>query len=116
MSHCAKKRTMPSCMQLDVILVAPSKRSLYILLETCKAFSSKYQVKFNPQKIKRLCSIMVDAAKHRSNVFNGQIINAQSHDVHLGNIIGNNTCGLSVQKAKGDLIIKMNVLTSNFRH
>ena len=37
----------------DVILVAPSKRSLYILLlETCKAFSSKYQVKFNPQKSK----------------------------------------------------------------
>ena len=59
---------------------------------------------------------MVDAANHRSIIFDGQIINAQSHDVHLRHIICNNTRGLSVQKAKNDLIIKMNVLTSCFRH
>ena len=85
----------------DVILVAPSKRSLYILLlETCKAFSLKYQVKFNPQKSKLIVFDNGDAANHRSIVFDGQIINAQSHDVHLWHIIGNNTRGLSVQKAR----------------
>ena len=36
--------------------------------------------------------------------------------MHLGHIISNNTRGLSVKKAKDDLIIKMNVLTSYFRH
>ena len=87
-----------------------------LLLETCKAFSSKYQVKFNPQKSKLIVIDNDDAANHRSIDFDGQIINAQSHDMHLGHIIGNNTRGLSVQKAKDDSIIKMNVLTSYFRH
>ena len=57
-----------------------------------------------------------DAIIHQSIEFDGQIINAQSHDVHLGHIIGNNTRGLSIQKAKDDLIIQINVLTSYFRH
>ena len=49
----------------DVILVDPSKRALYVLLETCKAFSSKYQVKFNPQKSKLIVFDNGDAANHR---------------------------------------------------
>ena len=57
-----------------------------------------------------------DAANHRSIVFDGKIIYAQSHVVHLGHIIGNNTRGMSVQKAKDDLIIQNNVLTSYYRH
>ena len=100
----------------DVIPVAPSKRSLNILLETCKAFSSKYRVKYNPQKSKLIVFDNGDAIIHRAIEFDGQIINAQSHDVHLGHFIGNNTRGLSIQKAKDDLIIQMNVLTSYFRH
>ena len=88
----------------DVILVDPSKRSLYILLETCKALiSSKYRVKFNPQKSKLIVFDNGDAANHGSIVFDGQIINAQSHDVHIGHIIGNNTRGLNITKAKDDL-------------
>ena len=49
----------------DVILVAPSKRSLNILLETCKAFSSKYRVKYNPQKSKLIVFDNGDAIIHR---------------------------------------------------
>ena len=100
----------------DVILLAPTKRSLYSLLDICIAFSLKYQVKFNSQKSKLIVFNNGNNEEQKSIVFNGQVIDAQLHDVHLGHIIGNNTCDLSIQHSKDDLIRRVNVLLSNFRN
>ena len=100
----------------DVILLAPTKRSLYSLLDICIAFLLKYQVKFNSQKSKLIVFNNGNNEEQKSIVFNGQVIDAQLHDVHLGHIIGNNTCDLSIQHSKDDLIRRVNVLLSNFRN
>ena len=36
----------------DVILIAPTKRSMNVLLDICTDFSGDFQVKFNPHKRK----------------------------------------------------------------
>ena len=54
----------------DLILLAPTKRSMYTLLDVCDKFASEYNVKFNPEKSKLI--VYNDKQKSEDNFdFNG---------------------------------------------
>ena len=42
----------------DVILIAPTKRSMHVLLDICTDFSRDFQAKFHPQKCKLIAHIL----------------------------------------------------------
>ena len=71
----------------DLILVAPTKRSLRGLLDHCLDFSTEYKVKFNPAK-SNVIVFHNNTNKETSIIFDGQTIISKQQDVHIGNVIG----------------------------
>ena len=95
----------------DAILIAPTTRSLYSLLDVCTKFSMEFKVKLNPEKSNL---IVFNGNQNTSILFEGQKVNAKPHDVHLGHVLGEHVLDINICNAKHDLIKRLNVLLSNF--
>ena len=98
----------------DLILVAPTKRSLRGLLDHCLDFSTEYKVKFNPAKSNVIVFHNNNKNQETSIIFDGQTIISKSQDVHIGNVIGQNALKCNVLNARNDIIRRVNVLISYF--
>ena len=93
----------------DLIILAPTKQSMHILLDVCDKYASDYNVKFNPKKSKLI--VYSDKQKSDDTIdFNGVTISSVQIDLHLGNIIGNNIKEQSVKKIINDILKRFNVL------
>ena len=100
----------------DVILLAPTRRSLKVLLAKCLAFAKEYSLLFNAGKSKYLIFNNLIAECHGSIEFDGTIINNVESEVHLGNIIGNRTNRDKITSSVSDFNRRFNVLQSSFKH
>ena len=98
----------------DVILIAPTKRSMNVLLDICTDFSRDLQVKFNPNKSKLIAYPKSNSDHDLSITFDGQRVYAKSHDIHIGHIIGDNVSEPTITGARNEFIKKVNVLISYF--
>ena len=98
----------------DLILVAPTKRSLRGLLDHCLDFLTEYKVKFNPAKSNVIVFHNNNKNQETSIIFDGQTIISKSQDVHIGNVIGQNALKCNVLNARNDIIRRVNVLISYF--
>ena len=87
----------------DIILLAPCKKSLCVLLDICKQFSLEFQVNFNSSKIK-----LIDFSNANdcdtSVLFNNQMISSVSREQHLGHIIGNQVSQECIKSITNDFI------------
>ena len=97
----------------DLILVAPTKRSLCGLLDHCLDFSTEYKVKFNPAK-NNVIVFHNNTNQETSIIFDGQTIISKPQDLHIGNVIGQNELKSNILNAKNDIISRVNVLISYF--
>ena len=91
----------------DIILLAPTKRGMYILLDVCDKYASDYNVKFNPEKTKLIVTVNSDKQKCDNTIdFNGVTIASVQSDLHLRNTIGNNIKEQSVKKVTKDFLTR----------
>ena len=97
----------------DLILVAPTKRSLCGLLDHCLDFSTECKVKFNPAK-SNVIVFHNNTNQETSIIFDGQTIISKPQDLHIGNVIGQNELKINILNAKNDIIRRVNVLISYF--
>ena len=72
----------------DIILLAPCKKLLCVLLDIYKQFSLEFQVNFNSSKSKLIVFFKCQW-RDTSVLFNNQMISSVSSEQHLGHIIGN---------------------------
>ena len=93
----------------DVILIAPTKRSMNALFYICTDFSRDFQIKFNPHKSKLIAYPKSNSDHDLSITFDGQRVYAKSHYIHLGHIIGDNVSELTITGARNEFIKKVNV-------
>ena len=94
-----------------VILIAPTTRSLYSLLDVCTKLSIEFTVKFNPENNNL---IVFNGNQNTSILFECQKVNAKPHNVHLRHVLGEHALDIHICNAKHDLIKRLNVLLSNF--
>jgi hypothetical protein len=100
----------------DVILLAPTRKTLRLLLDECVSFATEYSLLFNARKSKYLIFNSSTAECNGSMTFGGNKLDNVESDVHLGNIIGNNTNRARISKATSDFYRRFNVLQTGFRH
>ena len=83
----------------DIILLAPCKKSLCVLLDICK-FSLEFQVNFNSSKSKLI--VFSNANDCDTSVFfNNQMISSVSSGQHIGHIIGNQVSQEGIKTLSG---------------
>ena len=90
----------------DIILLAPCKKSLCVLLDICKQFSLKFQVNFNSSKSKLIVF---------SNANDCDTSVSVSSEQHLGYIIGNQVSQECIKNITNDFIKRVNVLSAVFK-
>ena len=98
----------------DVILIAPTKSSMNVLLDICTDFSRDFQVKFYPHKSNLIAYPKSNSDHDLSITFDGQRVYAKSHDIHLEHIIGDNVSELTITGARNEFNKKVSVLISYF--
>ena len=92
----------------DIILLAPSKKSLCVLLDICKQFSLEFQVNFNLSKSKLIVFSNANDCD-TSVLFNNQMISSVSSEQHLGHIIGNQVSQECIKSITNDFFKRVNV-------
>ena len=98
----------------DIILLAPCKKSLCVLLDICKQFSLEFQVNFNSSKSKLIVFSNANDCD-TSVLFNNQMISSVSSEQHLGHIIGNQVSQECIKNITNDFIKRVNVLSAVFK-
>ena len=98
----------------DIILLAPCKKSLCVLLDICKQFSLEFQVNFNSSKSKLIVFSNANDCD-TSVLFNNQMISSVSSEQHLGHIIGNQVSQECIRNITNDFIKRVNVLSAVFK-
>ena len=93
----------------DIILLAPCKKSLCVLLEICKQFSLEFQVNFNLSKSKLIVFFLNDNDCDTSVLFNNHMISFVSSEQHLGHIIGNQVSQECIRCITNEFIKRVNV-------
>ena len=97
----------------DIILLAPCKKSLCVLLDICKQISLEFQVNFNSSKSKLIVFQMPDC--DTSVLLNNQMISSVSSAQHLGHIIGNQVSQECIKSIDNDFTKGVNVLSAVFK-
>jgi len=101
----------------DVIILAPTLFSLRRMLKICSDFAYEYNVIFNSSKSKLL---FFGNVRHRPAVspitFCGSTIELVSHDKHLGNVIGQDSCKIQIQQNINEFNRKVNMVNTHFHH
>ena len=101
----------------DVIILAPSLRSLDKLLDICSNYAIEYNVMFNSAKSK-----MIVYSPHALETvipdvyFMGGNIEVVPSEKHLGNYIGNITQKDLVSRITNDFLCRVNMVKSHFKH
>lgn len=100
----------------DVIILAPTRYALEVLLRECLVFAKKYSLTFNAGKSKYLV-FGKDIVEDNHNIhFDGLALNNVLREVHLGNIIGNSIDKERITKAISDFYRRYNVLQASFKY
>ena len=98
----------------DIILLAPIKKSLCVLLDICKQFSLEFQINFTANKSKLI--VFTNANDCATSVlFKNQMISSVSSEQHLGHIIGNQVSQECNKSFTNDFIKKVNILSAIFK-
>ena len=97
----------------DIILLAPSRRTLISMLETCSVFASDYNVMFNGSKSKL---IVFGNCDPKPVTFMHQDLEIVLNDKHLGVPLGRDCNQLLIDTFCRELMSKTNMLHANFRH
>ena len=87
----------------DIILLAPCKKSLCVLLDICKQFSLEFQVNLNSSKSKLIGFSNANDCD-TSVLFNNQMISSVSSEQHLCHIIGNQVSQECIKSITNDFI------------
>ena len=95
----------------DIILLAPCKKSLCVLLDICKQFSLEFQVNFNSSKSELIVFSNANDC-HTSVLFNNQMISSVSSEQHLGQILGNQVSQECIKTITNDFIKRVNVFSA----
>ena len=93
---------------IDIILLAPCKKSLCVLLDICKQFSLDFQINFNSSKSKLIVFSNANDCD-TSVLFNNQMISSVSSEQHLGHIIGNQVSQECIKSITNDFFKRVNV-------
>jgi len=106
------------CYADDLCLLAPSRSAAQQMLSLCEQFSQEFNVKFNSKKSKLI--VFKPSCMHGSNIqfvplsLSGNNIEITEHEMHLGNVVGKNSCEKNVDRAVQDLMYRTNLLMSRF--
>ena len=98
----------------DIILLAPCKKTLCVLLDICKQFSLELQVNFNSSKSKLIVFSNANDCD-TSVLFNNQMISSVSSEQHLGHIIGNQVSQECIKNITNDFVKRVNVVSAVFQ-
>jgi hypothetical protein len=101
----------------DIILLAPTRQSAELMLNTASQFSVKYDIKFNASKSKLLLfdKHNKDTAGIASVVFNNQILVSSDVEKHLGNFLGKDCGNKAIKHSIGDFYARFNAMYSKFK-
>jgi hypothetical protein len=100
----------------DVILLAPTRQALKLMMNECLKFASEYDLLFNIEKSQYL---IYDCNTNADNVyitFNNKMLHASKSEIHLGNLIGYKQTEDSVSRALSAFYRKFNVLYNRFNY
>ena len=98
----------------DIVLLAPSRHSMQSLLGICEQFSEEFQIKFNASKSKHI--FMSKQKQYLASNFKmfGTDIPTVNNEVHLGNIIGQDSFTKTIDSKVSELYQNVNLLVSQF--
>jgi len=98
----------------DIILLAPTRRSLRMLCEECIAFAEEYSLLFNATK----CKYMVFGTSEdvKPFIFDGDCIYNVTKDVHLGSIFGMDINKDRISSAISDMYGRLNTIRTSFKY
>jgi hypothetical protein len=98
----------------DVILLAPTKTSLYKMIDIANAYSKEFDITFNPGKTKYLIYNNQNAGQGNIK-FGNKILQDLPHAKHLGNVIGPEVKDGNIKKCIIDLLVRTNVTLAQFK-
>ena len=82
----------------DIVILAPTIRSLKNLLKICDEFGTEFEVLFNPDKYQFLHYCNDEDSKIKGLTHNNVYIPTVNHAIHLGKIVGPSSEGLVIQE------------------
>jgi hypothetical protein len=97
----------------DVILIAPTRQALKLLLIECKKWSTEYSLLFNESKSKYIICNKSSSNGHFD--FDGMRLYNVQHEKHLGNWIGNDVNDVRIKHTTADFYRRFNVFNSHFK-
>ena len=99
----------------DVILLAPSKSALSIMLKVAQECASRLSLQFNGSKSQYLIYRSEGRNAYDASIdFCGVAVAQSASGLHLGNLLGSNACRSSIRNSIRDLRVRTNVLMSRF--
>ena len=102
----------------DVVLLAPTKHAMSLMLKICSKLSTTFDLIFNADKSKFIhfpCRSSCSSKSDRLQIcFDGKTIKNTSRYSHLGNIIGPNIKNSHIKRSTDDLYMRTNQLLSSF--
>ena len=99
----------------DVVLLAPTKHAMSLMLKICSEFSKTFDLIFNADKSKFIHFPSISSKSEKLQIcFDGKTLTNTSIEYHLGNIIGPNIMNSRIKRSTDALYMKTNQLLSNF--
>jgi hypothetical protein len=98
----------------DLILLAPTRAAMGILLDTCSSYAKEFYVKFNPDK--SLQVVFGNNSSVPDFKMDGIKIPAASSGCHLGHAISKNASETQLNNAIYELHWRTNALHGSFKH
>ena len=98
----------------DIILLAPTRSSMDIMISICEEFSEEFSILFNATKSRHLFFSKKNISTKVKFQMQGATIPTVENEKHLGNMIGKNGSNKSVKDSVSELYKNTNLLMSQF--
>ena len=99
----------------DVVLLAPTKHAMSLMLKICSEFTKTFDLIFNADKNKFIHFPCSSSKSEKLQIcFDGKTLTNTSIECHLGNIIGPNIMNSRIKRSTDDLYMRTNQLLSSF--
>ena len=96
----------------DIILLAPTRKAMQILLKTCEEFRKDYGIMFNPDKCE--CILFGKSEINMNLIFEGRLLKFGHKVKHLGHVLCCSDDIFDTDVVINDLKVRTNIIMSQF--
>lgn len=100
----------------DLILLAPTRSAMEMMVQICSIFAHNFDVKFNPDKSQHIIfNQSVSPQRYKALVMDGKTIPNVTHSIHLGIPIGRGANNIHFNQVIYDLHWRTNAVLAYFK-